>query len=93
MKRALSRRAVLAAGATLFGLSDPPMVAAANLRFEIYIPKNRRNDFWWRLKAANGQTIATSGEGYKTKAGCRVAIERIINEAATATIEDLTGKP
>jgi uncharacterized protein YegP (UPF0339 family) len=37
----------------------------------------------WRLKATNGQIIATSGQGYKDKRDCKNAIERIKKDAAT----------
>jgi uncharacterized protein YegP (UPF0339 family) len=35
--------------------------------FEIYQGAN--GEYRWRLKSGNGQTIATGGEGYTTKAG------------------------
>ena len=37
--------------------------------FQIY--KNQGDQFAWRLRAGNGQIIATSGEGYITKADAR----------------------
>lgn len=60
----------------------------SNLRFEIY--HFGRGQFSWRLKSGNNQTIATAGEGYRTKAGCRQAIERVQRGAAGARIEDKT---
>ena len=36
--------------------------------FEIY--KDIAGEFRWRLKAANGQIIACSGEGYKSERSC-----------------------
>jgi uncharacterized protein YegP (UPF0339 family) len=64
--------------------------AAAGLTFEIYL--DAKKETRWRLKAANGQVIATSGEGYKAKADCRHAIEVIQKEASQARVEDLTAK-
>jgi uncharacterized protein YegP (UPF0339 family) len=41
-------------------------------KFEIY--KDTKGEFRWRLKSANGQTIATGGEGYASKSGCENGI-------------------
>lgn len=93
----LSRRSILKLGATALGVlgSAPALgaesqapVGASGLRFEIYRDTRRR--FRWRLKAANGRVIATSGEGYAAKADCRNGIDRIREGAATATVEDLS---
>ncbi len=43
-------------------------------KFEIY--KDKREEFRFRLKAGNGQTILSS-EGYKTKASCNNGIESV----------------
>jgi uncharacterized protein YegP (UPF0339 family) len=64
--------------------------AAAGMTFEIY--KDAKGEFRWRLKATNGQIIATGGQGYSAKADCKHAIESIQKNAATATIEDATAK-
>ena len=48
------------------------------MKFEVFREKNSGNsllalgaaDWRWRLRAANGQIIATSGEGYINKADC-----------------------
>ena len=34
-------------------------------KFELY--KDEKGEFRWRLVASNGQAMASSGEGYKTK--------------------------
>jgi len=47
-------------------------------KFEIY--KDKREEFRFRLKASNGQTILT-GEGYKAKAGCTNGIESVKKNA------------
>lgn len=54
-----------------------------NPKFEVYSDKSGEVRF--RLKAKNGQVIAT-GEGYKTKAGCMNGIESIKKNAADATV-------
>ncbi len=54
-----------------------------NPKFEIYADK--RGEFRFRLKAANGQIIAI-GEGYKAKASCLNGIASIIKNAPDAAI-------
>lgn len=44
------------------------------MKFEIY--KDAKGEWRWRLKA-NGRIVADSGEGYKTRAGCRSSITRL----------------
>jgi uncharacterized protein YegP (UPF0339 family) len=65
-------------------------LGAAGAIFEIY--QDRRKEYRWRLKASNGQIIATSGQGYKAKADCRHEIEVVQKEAATAKVEEATSK-
>ena len=54
-----------------------------NPKFEMYTDKAA--EFRFRLKAKNGQIIAT-GEGYKAKAGCRNGIESIRKNAPDADV-------
>ena len=54
-----------------------------NPKFEIYADK--RGEFRFRLKAANGEIIAT-GEGYKAKASCKNGIASIVKNASEAAI-------
>jgi uncharacterized protein YegP (UPF0339 family) len=86
--------ALVAAVVSWGGLSGPPQSVAQDkdkgMTFEIY--KDRKEEFRWRLKAANGNVMATSGEGYKAKADCQKAIESIKAGAATAKVEDSTSK-
>lgn len=56
---------------------------AKNPKFEIY--KDKKGEFRFRLKATNGQIIAT-GEGYKAISGCMNGIESIKKNAVDATI-------
>ena len=48
-------------------------------KFEIY--KDTEGEYRYRLKAANGEIVAT-GESYKTKAGVREGIEAVKRAAA-----------
>ncbi len=56
-----------------------------NPKFEIYADK--KGEIRFRLKAANGEIIAT-GEGYKAKSGCKNGIESIKKNAPEAEIDD-----
>jgi uncharacterized protein YegP (UPF0339 family) len=58
---------------------------ADKLKFEIY--QDNAKDFRWRLKAANGETLATSGQGYKAKADCKNGVERIMKDAEKLKFE------
>lgn len=62
-----------------------------SLTFEIY--KDAKEEFRWRLKAGNGQNIASSGQGYKAKADAEKAIETIKQGAAKAKVKDVTDAP
>jgi uncharacterized protein YegP (UPF0339 family) len=82
------------AGAIAGGSAPPAALAsargAAGATFEIY--QDARKEYRWRLKAANGQVIATSGQGYKAKADCRHGIEVVQKEAPSARVEEETAK-
>jgi uncharacterized protein len=57
------------------------------LTYEVYRDKrNERNEWRWRLKAENGNTIADSGEGYINKSDCLHGIE-LVKSSATAPIQ------
>lgn len=92
----ISRRSAfrfLASGLALFvpvaaiASRNPSATQAPALKFEIY--KDPKGEFRWRLKAANGETIATS-EGYKAKASCRNSVDLIKRGAASATVRELS---
>jgi uncharacterized protein YegP (UPF0339 family) len=55
-------------------------------KFEIYQGKD--GDYRFRLKAANGQVIA-SGQGYKSKSACVKGIESIKKNASAAKLVDV----
>lgn len=56
-------------------------------KFELY--KDSRGEFRFRLKAGNGEIIAT-GEGYTTKSGAENGIKSVQTNAPGATVVDLT---
>ena len=55
-------------------------------KFELY--KDAKGEFRWRLVASNGQTVATGGEGYKSKESAKAGIESVKKNAPTAEIEE-----
>lgn len=64
-------------------------VANGKLAFEVY--EDAKAEHRWRLKAANGQVVASSGEGYKAKADAEKAVDLIKAGAKDAAVEDQTG--
>jgi uncharacterized protein len=58
---------------------------ADRLKFEVY--QDASKDFRWRLKAGNGEVLATAGQGYKAKADCTKGVERIKTEADKLAFE------
>lgn len=57
-------------------------------KFELYTDK--KGEFRFRLKAGNGEIIASS-EGYKTKASAENGIKSVQTNAPGATVVDQTG--
>lgn len=55
-------------------------------KFEIF--KDSNEEYRFRLKAANGEIIATS-EGYTAKSGCMNGIESVKENAPIAEIVEL----
>ena len=62
------------------------IILSAMPKFEIY--KDAAGKFRFRLKAPNGETIA-SGEAYESKDGCKNGIESVKTNAPKATIVDM----
>ena len=55
-------------------------------KFEVY--KDRAGKFRFRLKASNGQVVAT-GEAYETKAAAKKGCESVARAAADAPVEEV----
>lgn len=51
-----------------------------------YYGRDTKGEWRWRLRAGNNETVADSGEGYKTEKGCTDAIDRVKNSASTADV-------
>jgi len=56
-------------------------------KFELF--EDARGEFRFRLKAGNGEIIASS-EGYDSKAGALNGIDSVRDNAPAAILEDLT---
>jgi hypothetical protein len=54
--------------------------------FEVY--QDNAGQWRFRLKAANGETIAVS-EGYASKAGCMNGVKSVMNNAPDAEIVEI----
>ena len=54
--------------------------------FEVY--QDKAGEYRFRLKAANGETIADS-EGYKSKASCMKGIESVLRSAPGAEVKEV----
>ena len=55
-------------------------------KFEVY--KDNAGKFRWRLRASNGEEIA-SGQGYESKEGCMDGVKSV-KKNATAKVVDMT---
>ena len=49
------------------------------MKYHVY--KDANNEWRWRLKAANGNILADSGEGYSAKADCLAGITAVKGSA------------
>ena len=56
-------------------------------KFEVY--KDAAGKFRWRLKASNGEEIA-SGQGYESKEDCKDGIKSVKKNAKSKVV-DMTG--
>jgi uncharacterized protein YegP (UPF0339 family) len=76
----MSRRIWLVGFLVLLFFGSPPLAQAGKgkLKFEIY--QDKAKEYRWRLKAANGQVLATAGQGYKAKADCKKGVERLMGD-------------
>jgi uncharacterized protein YegP (UPF0339 family) len=66
-------------------LINRPQEDAMAGKFEVY--EDRAGKFRFRLKASNGQIVAT-GEAYETKAAAKKGCEAVARAADGATIEE-----
>ena len=57
-----------------------------SMKFVIYTDSSGK--YRWRLVAGNGQTVASSGESFDSRANARRAAENVQSRAASATVAD-----
>lgn len=57
--------------------------------FEFEIYEDRAGEFRWRLRAANNELVADSGEGYAARDGAETAVERFREYAPEADVLDV----
>jgi uncharacterized protein YegP (UPF0339 family) len=68
-------------------VATPSMGAVMAGKFELY--KDTAGKFRFRLKASNGQVIAT-GEAYESKASAMKGVESVKKNAGGAALDDMT---
>jgi uncharacterized protein YegP (UPF0339 family) len=56
-------------------------------KVEVY--KSPNGEYRWRLRATNGQVIATGGEGFSSKAAAKGGVESVKRAAADAPVEEV----
>lgn len=66
-------------------ISEKEFKAIKNPKYQLY--KDKKSQYRFRLKAANGQIIAV-GESYKAKEACIEGIESIKKNAPDAPVEE-----
>ncbi|HEX5989125.1 MAG TPA: DUF1508 domain-containing protein [Solirubrobacterales bacterium] len=54
-------------------------------KFEIYADKG--SSYRWRLKAGNGQIVATSGESFDSRSNAKRAAENVKANAGSASVD------
>jgi uncharacterized protein YegP (UPF0339 family) len=64
---------------------------APTATFEVY--QDRGGEYRWRLKAQNGNILATASEGYKEKRDCLANIESVKKAAADAPVQEQAAAP
>lgn len=57
------------------------------MKFEIYLDASGK--YRWRLVSSNGQTVASSGESFDSKANARRAAENVRDSAGKADVVDV----
>ena len=55
---------------------------------KFYVYKDTRGEWRWRLKAANGNIVADSGEGYSSKQACLNGIDLVNGTTNIPIVED-----
>ncbi len=67
-------------------LNSASSLVTGPAKFELY--KDIKGEFRWKLVASDGQTIASSGDGYTTLASAKAGIESFKKNAPVADIKE-----
>lgn len=54
-----------------------------------YFQNEKNKNWYWNLKADNGEKIADGAEGYKNKDDCIAGINLVKKNAGTATMKEV----
>lgn len=54
------------------------------MRFEVY--EDKRGQWRWRLRAANGKLLASPGQGFASRQACEKSVSTIQMGAVTASV-------
>src|SRR5262245_13516343 len=65
-------------------------ISAYNL--EVYESEKKKDEFRWRIKAKNGQTVGASSGGFKTKAEAEKVVEEVKKGAKDAKVVEIEKK-
>jgi uncharacterized protein YegP (UPF0339 family) len=87
-KKGIASVAATAPVANIENQTEKDFKPALNPKFEVY--KDKAGELRFRLKARNGEIIATS-EGYKTRRGCLNGIDSVRRNAVDAKIVVIEG--
>ena len=80
----LLRLVALAFGVTALAASAVE-AQDSKMKFELY--KDKAGEFRWRLKAGNGATLATGGQGYKAKADAKNGIDLVMQSGTESKLK------
>jgi uncharacterized protein YegP (UPF0339 family) len=83
-KRATIGTAELLAHPDVADIAEAIGLSAASAAFEVY--RDRRRSFRWRLRRANGQIIAASGQSFPSQHACEADVRRVRENAPIAPI-------
>src|SRR5262245_11314598 len=59
---------------------------------EVYESEKKKDEFRWRIKAKNGQTVGASSGGYKSKADAEKVVEEVKKGAKDAKVVEIEKK-
>ncbi len=68
--------------------TKPPPLDSKDMGYKFVLYEDKRGEWRWNLKAGNGETVADSSEGYKSKAGAENGIRLVQENAAKASITE-----